>query len=148
MTLVFTEVGLPSSTITPSEDIPFNLSSWISFLPISSLPTTPHTKTFPPRLWILFTTFAAPPSMKLSELTSTTGTGASGDIRLTFPHTKWSITRSPMTRTAAFLKLLRIATALLCLMIDFIRPSQQALENPPHSFLLYSFPQSPSQPCP
>src|SRR2546425_11059492 len=44
-------------------------------------------------------TFAAPPGMKLSRSKSTTGTGASGEIRDTQPQMNWSSITSPTTTT-------------------------------------------------
>ena len=43
-------------------------------------------------------TFAAPPALKVSRCTSTTGTGASGEIRPTFPQINSSSIISPTTR--------------------------------------------------
>src|SRR5204863_3738199 len=42
---------------------------------------------------------AAPPGMKLSRSNSTTGTGASGEMRETRPQMNWSSITSPMTST-------------------------------------------------
>src|SRR6185503_2413251 len=44
-------------------------------------------------------TLAAPPGMKLSRWKSTTGTGASGEMRFTRPQMNWSSMTSPTTRT-------------------------------------------------
>src|SRR6266568_7876100 len=44
-------------------------------------------------------TFAAPPGMKLSRSKSTTGTGASGEMRDTQPQMNWSSITSPTTST-------------------------------------------------
>src|SRR2546426_7367695 len=44
-------------------------------------------------------TFAAPPGMKLSRSKSTTGTGASGEMRDTQPQMNWSSITSPITST-------------------------------------------------
>ena len=53
-------------------------------------------------------TLAAPPGMKLSRSNSTTGTGASGEMRPTWPQMKWSSMASPMTSARAFLAVARI----------------------------------------
>jgi hypothetical protein len=58
--------------------------------------------------------------MKLSFFTSTTGTGASGEIRETRPHMKWSAMISPITRTPDREKFSMIANALALLIIRFI----------------------------
>src|SRR3990170_939624 len=86
MTRVFFEEGRPSSTTIPSVQTPSDFNLLTIHRPISSLPTTPHSFTFPPRERILPVTFPAPPSIKLSLWTSTIGTGASGEIRSTLPH--------------------------------------------------------------
>ena len=44
-------------------------------------------------------TLAAPPRRRLSAVTCTTGTGASGEMRSTVPQMKWSSIRSPATST-------------------------------------------------
>jgi len=46
-------------------------------------------------------TLAAPPGMKLSRTKSTIGTGASGEIRATWPQMNWSSITSPTTRIRA-----------------------------------------------
>ena len=45
-----------------------------------------------------------PPGIKFSESTQTTGTGASGEMRLTLPQINSSRIRSPITRTLALPK--------------------------------------------
>ena len=58
--------------------------------------------------------------MNLSFFTSTTGTGASGEIRETPPQMKWSAMMSPTTRTRHRGKLSMIANARRLLMIRFM----------------------------
>jgi hypothetical protein len=57
---------------------------------------------------MLFATFAAPPRRKDSRTTSTTGTGASGEILLTLPKIYRSSIMSPMMRIFLFLNELMI----------------------------------------
>ncbi len=98
-TRVLRVVGRPSSTTIPAVSTPRLRTSVSSLLPVSSEPTTPAKYARPPAEQMLFRTFAHPPSMKLSFFTSTTGTGASGEIRETRPQMKWSAMISPTTRT-------------------------------------------------
>ena len=54
------------------------------------------------RKWArLRATLPAPPGMKLSRSNSTTGTGASGEMRATLPQRNWSSITSPSTVTRA-----------------------------------------------
>jgi len=55
---------------------------------MSSAPITPAAATLPPTCALPISAAVAPPSSKLSLATSTTGTGASGEIRDTFPQMK------------------------------------------------------------
>src|SRR5438270_10380738 len=57
-------------------------------------------------------TLAAPPGMKLSFWNSTTGTGASGEMRETLPQMNSSSMTSPMTRTRWLAKRAMMASAL------------------------------------
>ena len=50
---------------------------------------------------VIAATLAAPPGMELSRSKSTTGTGASGEIRETRPQINWSSMISPTTTTRA-----------------------------------------------
>ena len=54
-------------------------------MPAASLPIMPATAVRPPRTRMLHATLLAPPGMLVSLTTLTTGTGASGEIRLTVP---------------------------------------------------------------
>ena len=56
-------------------------------------------------------TLAAPPGMKLSREKSTTGTGASGEMRDTPPQMNWSSITSPTTRTRVFCAAAKICRA-------------------------------------
>ena len=72
-----------------------------SVLPASSRPITPANSAVPPSAVTLRATLAAPPGMRFSRSKSTTGTGASGEIRLTRPQTNWSSITSPTTHRRA-----------------------------------------------
>ena len=100
-TLVLMLVGLSSSVMIPSD---VRCSFFISlriFRPGLSLPITPQRTGVAPRVAIFRITLAAPPSILVSLLTSTTGTGASGEIRVTLPQKYSSRMISPITRTLA-----------------------------------------------
>ena len=95
---VLTIVGNLSSSIESEMSIlPFARSSR-SFWPLRSFPIIPMTEVLSTNSRRLRATLAAPPGKKLSPVTSTTGTGASGEIRPTFPQTNSSSIRSPMTK--------------------------------------------------
>ena len=68
---------------SPSTPIPARPSCSRSQLPSASSPTTPPTSTAAPRRLRLCATLAAPPNRCVSSATSTTGTGASGEMRRT-----------------------------------------------------------------
>ncbi len=54
--------------------------------PASSSPTTARSAAFPARALTLRATLAAPPGRSSVRFTCTTGTGASGEMRLTSPN--------------------------------------------------------------
>ncbi len=62
-----------------------------------SSPTTPTRVTAAPSARALCATLAAPPGRLNSRSSSRTGTGASGEMRVTRPIMKWSSITSPMT---------------------------------------------------
>src|ERR1017187_7072271 len=66
--------------------------------PCPSAPVTPRTATLSVNSRTLRATLAAPPGKYDSPVTSTTGTGASGEIRDTLPQMNSSSMRSPTTR--------------------------------------------------
>ena len=82
----FTVVGRAGSSITPPVASPRSSRVARSRRPSSSAPTTPSSTGSAPSALRLAATFAAPPSVKLSRSISTTGTGASGEMRSTRPH--------------------------------------------------------------
>ena len=82
-----------------------------SLRPASSLPIAPNSSVGVARETRLRATFAAPPGMKLSRLNSTTGTGASGEMRDTPPQMNWSSITSPTTSTRVLVAAARICRA-------------------------------------
>ena len=62
----------------------------------SSSPTTPASELRPPSAATPAAAFAAPPGTSFRRATSTTGTGASGEIRDTAPQTYSSSITSPI----------------------------------------------------
>jgi len=85
-------------------DLPAQSTCWLvrsrrSWLAAGSRPTTPNSSVRAPRAERLRATLAAPPGMKLSRSKSTTGTGASGEMRATRPQMNWSSMTSPITST-------------------------------------------------
>src|ERR1035437_4533882 len=66
--------------------------------PCPSAPVTPRTATLSVNSRTLRATLAAPPGKYDSPVTSTTGTGASGEMRDTLPQINSSSMRSPTTR--------------------------------------------------
>src|SRR5208337_290674 len=117
MTLVLTVVGLPACTTSPLLSIFCSAKSFLIFSPIRSSPIKPASKTRPPRLWMLCTTLAAPPSRRFSLVTATTGTGASGEMRETVPQINSSIMMSPTTRRVVFLNCSTSLTTSILLLI-------------------------------
>ena len=99
MTLVFREVRRAWSVKRPSTATPSRTISWVSRWPGLSSPTRPRTSTWAPRATRLLTTLPAPPRVRVSRSTSTTATGASGEMRSTFPQRYSSSIKSPATRT-------------------------------------------------
>src|SRR5439155_8043547 len=83
----------------PSQWTRCSSSKLASFLPASSRPMTPSKSAEAFSAVKLRATFAAPPGMKLSRSKSTTGTGASGEMRETQPQMNWSSMTSPTTST-------------------------------------------------
>src|SRR5881394_3963972 len=83
----------------PSQWTRCSSSKLASFLPASSRPMTPSKSAEAFSAVKLRATFAAPPGMKLSRSKSTTGTGASGEIRDTQPQMNWWSITSPITST-------------------------------------------------
>src|SRR5215831_11109800 len=75
----------------------FNNSS--SNIPSVSSPTTDSIKTCEPNALQLRATFPAPPIRYSFLSNETIGTGASGEMRSTFPHMYVSSMRSPITPT-------------------------------------------------
>ena len=85
MMRVFTVVRDRASTLAPVTDTPPRRSRAASSSPAWSRPSTPHTAARPPSDCTFHATLLAPPGMLFSRVTLTTGTGASGEIRLTPP---------------------------------------------------------------
>src|SRR5438067_1490145 len=81
----------------PSQQTCCSSSRLVIFLPASSRPMTPRRSAEAFSAVKLRATLAAPPGMKFSRSKSTTGTGASGEMRETRPQTKWSSITSPTT---------------------------------------------------
>ncbi len=98
ITRVFRVVERSPVDIIPPSSIPSSPRRFLSMSPALSLPTTPARIGIPSMESMLFATFAAPPGLVDSLSTSTSGTGASGDILSTFPHRYSSSIISPMTR--------------------------------------------------
>ena len=67
-----------------------------------SSPTRPAMWHVAPRVAMFIAVFAAPPGAQVSFLTCTTGTGASGLMRVTSPQMNLSSMTSPITRILAF----------------------------------------------
>jgi UDP-N-acetylmuramoylalanine-D-glutamate ligase len=82
----FSVVRRDGENATPAREIPRLSSSRSSSLPDSSSPTAPKATALPPQVAILRITLPAPPRQQVRLFTLTTGTGASGEIRLTAPH--------------------------------------------------------------
>src|SRR6185503_10791125 len=71
----------------------------VSRLPLPSWPMTPISVAWPPSAVMLCATLAAPPMRCVSSRNATTGTGASGEMRVTRPTRNVSSIASPMTST-------------------------------------------------
>ncbi len=82
---VFSVVGRVRSTTRVVVIRGSRLSNAASMAPCSSAPRIPTRSTRAPSAATLRATFAAPPSRKASRSTVNTGTGASGEIRVTVP---------------------------------------------------------------
>ena len=87
--------------IIPDVSTPLFCSSEESVDPALSSPAIPQISAPPPKEATLLATLVAPPGIKLSELTRTTGTGASGEILSTLPQINSSKIKSPSTKTLA-----------------------------------------------
>src|SRR6185312_855877 len=74
----------------------------LSCFAAASWPTVPNNSVFTRNAVRLRAALAAPPGMKLSRSNSTTGTGASGEMRATLPQMNWSSMTSPTTSTRDF----------------------------------------------
>src|SRR6478672_12577582 len=72
-------------------------------------------------------TFAAPPGYRLSPVTSTTGTGASGEIRPTLPQTNSSSIKSPITR----IRFVRARARISLRRREFMSPQKESRQMPP-----------------
>src|SRR5690606_37552929 len=84
-------------------------------------PTTVQIKASAPKDWRLKSTLPAPPSRSSLLLTETTGTGASGEIRSTLPHTEESNITSPTTNTLNLLNDSKIFS------IEFMKKSKHLM---------------------
>src|SRR5262245_9469768 len=104
-------VGRPATGRSPATPMPTSPKRRVRSAPSASSPCRPTGMASPPRATTLLATLPAPPSEALSRSTRTTGTGASGEMRLTLPHRKWSIIRSPRTTTRAPTKRAAMAAA-------------------------------------
>src|SRR5262245_50823188 len=98
MIRVLTMVASAGSRWTAEVSMPVSRSDCIRRAPGGSSPARPITPVAPVSSWTLRATLAAPPGKYDSEVTLTTGTGASGEMRDTFPQTNSSSMRSPITR--------------------------------------------------
>ena len=85
MTRVLETVGLSVDVITCATSILAAAISCLSVLPLLSLPMQPIIWVIIPKPLKLAATFAAPPARSSEWLSSTTGTGASGEMRFTLP---------------------------------------------------------------
>src|SRR5450631_124379 len=92
-------VGRSDTTIMPRVSTAISSKSVRARWPSASPPTAPTKATVAPSARRLFATLPAPPSVNEWLFTLTTGTGASGEIRLTRPQIHSSIITSPMTTT-------------------------------------------------
>ena len=85
MTLVLQMVGLCLECITCLVSTPEFAMICLSVIPVASSPTQPMICVLKPKPLKLAATFAAPPARSSDSLSSTTGTGASGEMRFTLP---------------------------------------------------------------
>ena len=99
MMRVLIVVGRDLSAINKSSvwKVLFSLTELRILSPAKSSPTTPITHACAPSASRLANTFAAPPRCVDSRLMSTTGTGASGEMRVTSPQRNSSSITSPST---------------------------------------------------
>ena len=86
MMRVLTVVGRLGSAINCDARMPRCSSAPRSVAPSASSPVTDNSTGSAPSARRLAATFPAPPSVKFSRSISTTGTGASGEMRSTRPH--------------------------------------------------------------
>src|SRR5688572_11978482 len=110
--------GRASSTISLSSADPKRRKPSRKRFAASSAPTTPTTVPRAPRASKFASTLAAPPRWIDSRRTSTTGTGASGEIRVTSPHTNSSSITSPSTTILRSRSAFRISLARILVSID------------------------------
>ena len=96
---VLSVVGRADPASTSASSTPAAVSASRTRVPAASRPTTPASTAWPPSARTLVATLPAPPTWSLRPVTSTTGTGASGEMRLTRPHTNSSSITSPTTST-------------------------------------------------
>src|SRR6185295_11474265 len=94
----FSVVGRPGSCTSPSTPTPAAASCSHNRSPAASAPIVPTSVARPPSTAMLFATLAAPPSRRCSDSNRTTGTGASGEMRVTRPTMKRSSMTSPTMR--------------------------------------------------
>ncbi len=119
-TRVLREVRRSRSAKRPAASTPSRAISWRRSCPGWSSPTSPRTSTRAPRATRLLTTLPAPPKVRVSRSTSTTTTGASGEMRSTRPQRYSSSMKSPATRTRRVEKPLR---SRFCRVSWKLRPS-------------------------
>ena len=99
ITLVLIVVFLLLVKIIPCVESLDSIISSLNNIPLFPVPITEHKIGSAPRAFKLSATFAAPPNLFSCFFISTTGTGASGDMRFISPHMYASIIASPTTRT-------------------------------------------------
>ena len=101
-TRVLTLVCRDEFATNPVQPIFCSINNLCSCFAASSLPIAPKSSAGTSSAVRLRATFAAPPGIKLSRSKSTTGTGASGEMRDTPPQMNWSSITSPTTSTRVF----------------------------------------------
>ena len=88
MILTFLVVWMFGSTMSPEQSTPAFVRRSLRCAPSASSPMAPTITGTAPSEARFMATLAAAPGMSLSEVTLTTGTGASGEMRFTSPRTK------------------------------------------------------------
>ncbi len=137
MMRVLTVVGLPSSATMSDSSSPaasISRNSPRTRSPARSSPMTPTREARAPSARRFASTLAAPPSRADSRRMSTTGTGASGEMRVTSPHTNSSSITSPYTttrrsRTAATISTAR-STFIGFINVSSFHPSSIFIKTP------------------